>query len=197
LAPRSFGLCLSLGFVLLAAGGCPRKPSSPIEGGDAPINGDAEAGADAGTRDPRVEELWDRAGDGETDDLARLADREGTDGLVERASRPAERMTALRALGYTGDLAALPFLAEVAAKGSDGEAGAALSSAAQIAAEPRRATDPEDALELHEGCAALLAVARDVARPKPRRVGAIRALRMLAERGCVKREEIPTDLDVR
>jgi hypothetical protein len=182
LAPRSFGLCLSLGFVLLAAGGCPRKPSSPIEGGDAPINGDAEAGADAGTRDPRVEELWDRAGDGETDDLARLADREGTDGLVERASR---------------DLAALPFLAEVAAKGSDGEAEAALSSASQIAAEPRRATDPEDALELHEGCAALLAVARDVARPKPRRVGAIRALRMLAERGCVKREEIPTDLDVR
>jgi hypothetical protein len=195
LARSSSAVSLSLAFILLAASGCPRKPPSAAEAGS--VEAGAGAGVDAAVRDPRLDELWERAGDGEADDLARLADREGTDGLVERARSPAQRMTALQAIGYTGDLAALPFLAEVATKGSDAEAEAALSSASQIAAEPRRATDPEDALELHEGCAALLALAKDVTRPRPRRVGSIRALRMLAERGCVKREDIPADLDVR
>jgi hypothetical protein len=195
LAPSSSAGSLSLAFILLALSGCPRKPSSTVTAGS--VEAQVDAGVDAGGTDPRVDDLWARAGDGEADDLARLADREGTDGLVERAQSPAERMTALQAIGYTGDLSALPFLAEVATKGSDAEAEAALSSASQIAAEPRRATDPEDALELHEGCAALLALAKDVTRSKPRRVGSIRALRMLAERGCVKREDVPADLDVR
>jgi hypothetical protein len=80
---------------------------------------------------------------------------------------------------------------------SDDDAKAALESIVELAARRRRATDPEDADELHAGCVALLDLARSTERSKERRVLAIRALRMLAERGCVKRADIPTDLDAR
>jgi hypothetical protein len=40
-------------------------------------------------------------------------------------------------------------------------------------------------------------MARDTSRPRERRVLAIRALRMLAERGCVSRGDVPGDLDAR
>jgi hypothetical protein len=104
-------------------------------------------------------------------------------------------MTALRALGYAEDFSALPFLATIAATGTDPEAEAALGSVAAAAAEPRRATDPDDALEVHEGCARLVALARDVKRPPARRVPAIRALRLLVDRGWVAATDVPTDLD--
>jgi len=73
----------------------------------------------------------------------------------------------------------------------------ALETIGDLAAAPRRANDPEDAPELHEGCASLLALSRAGERPRERRVLAIRALRMLADRGCVKRADIPAELDAR
>ena len=66
-----------------------------------------------------------------------------------------------------------------------------------MAARPRRATDPEDADELHAGCGALLSLARSASRSRERRVLAVHALRMLAERGCVRRADIPTDPDAK
>jgi hypothetical protein len=91
----------------------------------------------------------------------------------------------------------LPWLAEVGQGGPDDEALAALDSAVEIAAMPRRAVDPDDAPDLRDGCDKLLVLAKDTARPKERRIRAIRALRMLSDRGCVDLSVIPRDLDAR
>jgi hypothetical protein len=139
---------------------------------------------------------WERAKDGDAEETMRLADLVGCTGLRERASsRPELRATALRAMRHCGDLSELPWLAQVASGGDDADARAALEAAVDLAARPRRSIDPEDAQELHDGCAALLSIARSTDRPRARRVLAIRALRMLADRGCVRGAEIPTDLD--
>jgi hypothetical protein len=154
--------------------------------------------AEAAPMEPREAELWQRAGAGEGDDLARLVDYTGCAGVVERGRDDASlRATAVRAAAYCRDMVALPWLSEVGRDGPDEDALAALDSAVQLAALPRRAVDPDDAPELREGCDRLLDLARDAARPKERRVIAIRALRMLAERGCVDRAAIPGDLDAR
>jgi len=136
---------------------------------------------------------------------ARLADREGGGGLAGRGSAdPAARMTALRAMAFASDpqvFEGLPFLADVARGSNDDEANAALDSALDLAAHPRRAVDPEDAAELRQGCDGLLALAVDreagAKNPKmlARRVKAIRALRMLVDRGCVDPAAIPPDAD--
>jgi hypothetical protein len=128
----------------------------------------------------------------------RLADLVGCSGLRDRADVPGLRPTAIAAMRYCTDFSELPFLVRVATDSADGgEALSALDAIVEQAARPRRATDPEDADELHVGCEALLGLARDVARPRERRVLAIRSLRMLSERGCVKRQDIPTDLDAK
>jgi hypothetical protein len=182
----------------LATSGCPKKAPPSAEAGASDAPGDAairEAEAAPSPEDLRIEELWSRAKDGEADDLARLADREGTLGLEEGGTDPAHRLTALRAAGFAGDLTALPWLADVATSGTDEEAVVALASAAELAAAPRRSVDPEDALELRAGCDALLGLAKEPTKPKPRRIGAIRVLRMLSDRGCAKAADVPTDLD--
>jgi surface antigen len=144
----------------------------------------------------QLAELWKMAKDGEGDDLARLARREGSTGLMEKGQADASlRLTALRALAYAPDFVALPWLGHMALTGSSEEAQAALDSAVDLAAQPRKQLDPEDALELKEGCTKLLEVARKG--PTERRIPAIRALRMLVDRGCVKKEEIPSDLDAK
>lgn len=170
-------------------------------GGTATPQGAAEAAAwvRAPAATPRVrtsseEELWARAKDGDADDLARLADREGATGLVERGDDAAFRDTAIGALAYADGLSALPWLAERASEDGDG-ATRALDTIADIAARRRRADDPEDALELRAACDKLLALARDKERPTSRRVAAIGSLRMLAERGCVRSTDIPKELD--
>ena len=140
-------------------------------------------------------EQWARANDGEPEELMRLADLVGCEGLRERAGGAALRTTAIRAMRYCGDFSELPWLAQVAATGEDVDAKASVESIVELSARPRRATDPDDAVELHVGCAALLDLARSTDWPKERRIEAVRALRMLSERGCVKRSEIPTDLD--
>jgi hypothetical protein len=137
-------------------------------------------------RDPRVDDLWVRAEDGDEADLARLYDREGDTGLEERGVLPAYRLTAIQALGFAHDFTPLPWLAEVAASGSDAEAEAALDSARSLAAWPRPARDPEDALELREGCERLIALAAAKDKPKSRCDHAASVLQMLQTAGCAK-----------
>jgi hypothetical protein len=173
--------------------------SMPDGGGSAPLA--TGSGADAGLPpvDAREAAAWAAAvaKGRDPEDLARLADLVGCEGLRERADQADLRGTAIRAMEYCGDFSELPWLAEVATAGSDDEAHAALDAVVELSAMPRRATDPDDADELHVGCGALLDLARAAQRPRERRVLAIRALRMLSERGCVKRGDIPTELDAR
>ncbi len=206
--PITAALALSLGALLgvLYLGACNR--SAPPAGGTAGAPAAVVASVsrstvvavpDAMAREPEIDDLWARAKDGEADDLARLARREGPAGLMERGADPAYRDTAVRALGQVAPdafgLGALAWLAEVALGSEDGEAGTALESIVDLAAQPRRAHDPEDALELHAGCERLLGLARDGNRSKKNRVIALRGLRMLSERGCVKAADLLTDLD--
>ena len=164
-------------------------------------DGGAATAADddgGGPMDAREAAAWSRArdGGGDDDDL-RLADLVGCSGLRERASTAALRPTALRAMAYCRDFSELPWMADVGVHGSDADALAVLDAVVEQSARVRRATDPEDADELHTGCGALLDLARAADRSAPRRVRAIRALRMLSDRGCVKRADIPTDLDAK
>ena len=137
--------------------------------------------------------MWTSARSGAVEDLMSLATHEGAAGLVEAAADAELRPTALRAMGYARGWAQLPYLVQAAAGPSEEEAQLALGSAGELAARPRRSEDAEDAEELREGCEKLGALARDSARARARRVGAIRALRMMP---CPK-QEMPTDLDAR
>jgi hypothetical protein len=154
------------------------------------------AGPDAGEpMDPREADAWQRAKAGDDDESIRLASLVGCTGLRERAGDPALRRTAIQAMAHCQDFSELPWLVEVGSAGRDEEALDALDAVVDQAAGVRRATDPEDADELHAGCGALLALARTASAPRPRRVRAVRALHMLADRGCVKLADIPHDVD--
>jgi hypothetical protein len=104
-------------------------------------------------------------------------------------------MTALAALAYAEDFTPLPFLAGVASTGTDAEAARALASVESLAALSPRTRDPEDALELREGCDRLAALARQADAAKGRRARAVSILRMLALAGFIKEDAIPVDLD--
>jgi hypothetical protein len=147
--------------------------------------------------DAREAAQWAAAAAGDPEEWMRLSRLVGCEGLRDRASQPELRSTAIHAMQYCPDYSELPWLAELAGEENGAEARAALETIDDLAARPRRATDPEDADELHVGCTALLALARTPSRPKERRVLAIRALRMLSERGCVRLADIPTDLDAK
>lgn len=194
----------ALVFAVLAGMACGKSPpqSAPVPSTNATTAltvADSGSAADDGGSpiDSRELAQWMAAKQDDPEELARLARLVGCEGLRERAESPELRLTAARAMRYCSDFSELPWLAQLAAGPSDDEARAALESAVELAARPRRATDPEDADELHTGCAALLDLARGTDRPRERRVLAIRALRMLADRGCVKRTDIPADLDAR
>jgi hypothetical protein len=131
--------------------------------------------------------------EGDADDLARLARYVGEEGLIAGATA-SRRRAALRALAFT-DLTALPFLADAAALPSDADATDALDSILTLLDAPRRATDPEDALELRSGTSALLALAKDKTKSPARRALAVNALRLLADRGLVPAADVPADLD--
>lgn len=145
--------------------------------------------------DPREAEAWARAESGADEDRLRLVELVGCESLRERAQVAAKRATAIRAMSFCTDFSELPWLASVAASGRDDEAAEALESIVDQAARVRRPTDAEDALELAAGCQSLLDLSRSSGQPRSRRVVAVRALRMLSERGCVKRADIPSDLD--
>lgn len=180
-------------------GAAPAAPGSPAGAPAMVRSADAAVEDDAGEpMDSREADAWARAEDGGSDDDdVRLADLIGCEGLRERAGAAHLRRTAVRAMAHCRDFSELPWLAEIGAHGADADAIGALDAIIEQSARVRRATDPEDADELHSGCAALLALSRDRAQPAPRRVRAIRALRMLSDRGCVKRDDIPADLDAK
>ena len=172
-------------------------PSSTTAGEASVEAAGAGVGSDGGdAMDAREAAQWAAAKDGDPEELMRLADLAGCEGLRERAEQAELRSTAIAAMQYCHDFSELPWLVQVALDGSDADARAALDAAVALAARPRRATDPEDADDLHNGCVSLLALARAPERPRDRRALAIRALRMLTEYGCVKRSDLPTDLDV-
>jgi hypothetical protein len=192
---------LALGFAAFAAcGGCrtPRVESTAASSPSAVSSsrgGPARADVDAGVlvHDPL---LWSHASGGDIEDLATLAAHEGAAGLVEATEDAAVRTIAIRAMAYAAGWAQLPYLVKVAGGKDDAEARLALDSTLELAARPRRAEDPEDADELREGCDGLGALARDPTRARPRRVSAVRALRMMA---CppTSSAELPADLDAK
>lgn len=188
---------LAVLFVLVAAPGCNTCGSSPQDGDGGASAPDVAEPVVHLERTPEGERLWTEAQEGDENELSRLAHVEGAAGLVERAPDPAYRSTALRAMAYADGFAQLPTLGDAAAKGAPDEAALAASSAAILAARVRRPVDPEDAEELKAGCAALLVAAKDLARPRPVRLSAIRALRMLVEDHGVSPADIPTDLDAK
>ena len=185
----------SLAAVVLLAAAC-GKHAHPIAGSADDSEGEAADGAPP-PMDAREAAQWAAAQQGDPEELMRLEDLVGCEGLRDRADEPSRRLTALYAMEYCADFSELPWLADWATEGGDAEARAALETIGAMAAKPRRATDPEDASELHAGCGALLSLAKSPSRPKERRVLAVHALRMLAERGCVRRADIPTDLDAK
>jgi hypothetical protein len=172
-----------------SAGGTPASSVSPAETADIAI-------VPAPMTDQEGRQ-WAAAKDGDSEELMRLEDLVGCEGLRERAAQPDLRSVAIRAMEYCGDFSQLPWLAELGGEKNEGDARSALDAIVAISVQPRRAVDAEDAEELHEGCGTLLALAKASDQPKQRRVLAIRAMRMLADRGCAKPEAIPTDLDTR
>jgi hypothetical protein len=156
---------------------------------------DAPSAESGEPMDAREAEQWARAKAGDADELIRLEALVGCTGLRERASEPALRRTAIAAMAYCPDFSEVPWLVDLGTTSQDDEALDALDAVVEEAAAVRRATDPEDADELHAGCGALLALARTPSAPRPRRVRAVRALRMLADRGCVKLADVPHDVD--
>ena len=152
-----------------------------------------DAPVEAGPAAVRDVAMWTSARDGTTEDLASLATHEGAAGLVEAASETELRATALRAMGYAQGWAQLPLLVTAASGNDEDEARLALASVLELAARPRRSEDVEDVEELRDGCAKLLALAREASRARERRVSAIRALRMMP---CPK-QDLPADLDAR
>jgi hypothetical protein len=188
---------------VLAAVDCGKSTAPSASVPSATESGEVPSAAtllgDAGMpMDPIEADLWARAREGDADDLMRLADRLGCGTLEERAQASADlRITTIRAMAFCRDFAELPWLANVAASENDEEAAASLEAAIDLSARPGRATDSDDVEELKEGCDALLSLAKATDKPRTRRVGAVRALRMLVDRGCVKREDIPTDVDAK
>lgn len=173
--------------------GCGKDSSADAAPSPAALVNRTEVQADAGPTADRDLAMWTRARtaeEGSEEDLMSLAVHEGAAGLVEAATIPELRVTALRAMAYADGFAQLPTLAEVASGGDDAQAIVALSSAVTMGQRPRRQVAAEDAEELEDGCAKLGALATNEKAQKNRRVLAIRALRTLPCKG-----DFPHDLD--
>jgi hypothetical protein len=143
------------------------------------------------------DELWRRALEGDPSDLARLADREGAGGLLEGLEEGgAIGLTALAALPWTDDAdAAYQRLGEIVRQIDPTATGPVIAAILDMAARPRRQTEPLDAPGLRSCADALLALAERKSLAKNVRAPAISALRLLAERGAVSAAAIPSDLD--
>lgn len=140
--------------------------------------------------------LWQHARLGDAENLSILAHYEGPVGLVRVSDEdPALRPIAIKAMAYVDGWAQLPYLVKAASGANEEEAALAQDSILELATRPRTSVDPEDAEELEEGCKGLLSLAKDTGKSKPRRVNAVRALRMMP---CpMKPEDIPSDVDAK
>jgi hypothetical protein len=190
-------LAAALGITQLQCGKA-TPPKASAAAGEAAVIAEAPAADAAVVIDESEQAAWNEAADGgDPAELLRIARRLSCEDLRARASLAGLRLLAVRAMAYCPDFTELPWLAETATTGPDDVAGEALDSILEQAARPRRAVDPEDAEELRAGCTALLALARAQDRPRIRRIRAVAALRMLSERGCVSRADIPSDVDAK
>jgi hypothetical protein len=186
------GVRLIAALVLFGVG-CGKKDAAPqaavsTSTGSAPSASSGRAPEAGAASDPAID-AWSAAASLEPEDLSRLALREGSAGIVAGATSDAKRKIAVHALAFGEDFDALPFLGEVAGGADAPLALAAADTAGVLAARRRMALAPEDALEVREGCDRLLAVAKDASKPRPLRLKVLRALRMLADRGCAR--ELP------
>ncbi len=160
--------------------------AAPPTLGSKASGGATQRDAAAGDAPPAESDAWRAASSLASEDLGRLALREGSSGLVTGATTPELRRVAAHALAFAEDLESLPFLAEVAG-GTDAElALVAAESAVVLAARPRTSVDPEDALEVREGCDRLRAIVGSKDKPKPLRIKVARVLSMLEDRGCAR-----------
>ena len=129
----------------------PQKGAGAVApGGSSGKGGLAASSGDAGAF--VADDLWVRSKEGDEEDLVLLGTREGASGLREALSSLEFRGTALRAAAFTDGFYALPWLSEIVSTGSEADAALAVDSALTLAARPRTAVDPEDALEIREGC---------------------------------------------
>lgn len=139
-----------------------------------------------------LDEAWERAKDGDEEELARLVRQKGVPGIVAglEAGGPAKPI-ALRALAVAPGYGQVLLLAQTAEAGDDETAELALVGAVTIAARARSAEEIEDAAELREGCDLLLRIAKNPNTPRKRRILTVGALRMFADRGIVSQSEVP------
>ncbi len=152
------------------------------------------AGESPRLRDPR----WVEARGEDLLQKGRLAIAVGTAELLAGLADGGETAeTALLAIPFAEDAEiALGPLAEIA-RGDAGRRRRVLAAILAVAGQPpqqREPLDPEGARRCGE---VMLALARDVSVPRDERALAVSAARALAERGYVKNERIPTDLDPR
>ncbi len=180
----------AVALVFVACGKTPPPPGGPGTSGDSTD----PAVVDAVTTPFAMDEAWERAREGDDDELARLARLKGVPGLLAglEATGPA-RAVAIRALGVAPGLGQVAALARMAEVGEEADATLALESIRTIAARPRTAEQVEDAAELREGCEILLRIAKSSNAARNRRRLALGALRMFADRGVVPTAELPAD----
>jgi len=143
------------------------------------------------------DDLWRRALDRDPIDLARLADREGAGGLLEGLEEGGPiALAALAALPFADDAdAAFQRLGEIVRQLDPAATAPVLEAIVDMAAKPRRQTEPVDPPGLRSCAEALMTLAEQKSLAKSVRAPAISALRLLVERGAVAAAAIPTDLD--
>lgn len=185
------------GIVLALAGfvvACRKAPPADLADAAPPpsLQGDARAGSERAS-----DGAWLRAGEGDPIDLERLAEREGSAGLLEGLEEGgAIGRTALAALPYADD-AELVYarLAEILRLARPADLPLVVEAAAGIAQRPRRQAEPLDPPGARACAAALVEVAKRDDAPGALRADAVSAARFLAERGAIASGMIPTDLD--
>ncbi len=178
-----------------ATAACKRSADSSVTAHAAP-----SAALFAATRpdSPRLADpQWKLAAEGDRAELARLADREGAQGLLQGVEDGGEvARTALAALALADDGEfALGRLGQIAAQLSPSEAVYVLDALSAIAAQPYRQTEPLDREGVRTCAASLLEIAGRARDPARVRASAISTLRLLADRRWVDTKTIPRELD--
>ena len=135
--------------------------------------------------------LFTAAEAGDPEDALRLLQREGTQGLVRALSEEKLRVAAIHGLGQTQGLGAVRPLVRAADDSAEPEL--ALRTAVDLIVQARRSADVDAPEEIRDAARVLAEMTQDERRPPPVRALALRALRLLADRGAVAPGTIPTD----
>jgi hypothetical protein len=189
---RRLGLAVAL-LVLAATGACKKNR---VEGLAPPPSLRADAGVAADSVRGK-DDLWRSAIDGDDGDLARLADREGAQGLLDGLQEgDAIGVAALRALPFADDAeAAYERLGEIVKQIDSRQIGPVVRAIDAIASQLPAQTEPVDPAGRVSCARALLDLAKNKALAPAVRAQAISALRMLCEKHAIDRAAIPDDLD--